>query len=156
MPTTDLPLRDIHVPEAIGWWPPAIGWWLILILIPVLLAVMWWLYRRLTRQTAISVAKKKLAEIRRDQGLDDLQKLRAISILIRRTAISVAPRSQAAGLTGNAWLAYLDRSLPEAPFSEGIGRYLNDFSYCLQAPPELETDKLFELCENWLNAQTMK
>ena len=27
--TTQLDLRDIHLPEAIGWWPPAIGWWLL-------------------------------------------------------------------------------------------------------------------------------
>ena len=25
-----LPLRDLHLPEAIGWWPLAPGWWVLL------------------------------------------------------------------------------------------------------------------------------
>ncbi|MBV1912177.1 MAG: DUF4381 domain-containing protein, partial [Cycloclasticus sp.] len=31
----ELPLRDIHLPDAITWWPPAIGWWLLLAVIIV-------------------------------------------------------------------------------------------------------------------------
>ena len=37
-PTIDvsqLPLRDIHLPGSVGWWPPAIGWWLLAALVLV-------------------------------------------------------------------------------------------------------------------------
>ena len=27
-----LPLRDLHLPDAIGWWPPAPGWWVLFVL----------------------------------------------------------------------------------------------------------------------------
>ena len=27
MDPTQLPLRDLHLPETIGWWPLAPGWW---------------------------------------------------------------------------------------------------------------------------------
>lgn len=32
----ELPLRDIHLPETIGWFPPAIGWWLLIIFVPII------------------------------------------------------------------------------------------------------------------------
>lgn len=41
-------LRDIHLPEAVGWWPPAPGWWLLtlLFLSALVYAVLWWRQRR--------------------------------------------------------------------------------------------------------------
>ena len=33
-----LPLRDLHLPEPVGWWPPAPGWWILLLLVTTLLA----------------------------------------------------------------------------------------------------------------------
>ncbi|MBL4782619.1 MAG: DUF4381 domain-containing protein [Porticoccaceae bacterium] len=37
-------LRDIHLPQAVHWWPPAPGWWLVALLS---LALITWLYRYL-------------------------------------------------------------------------------------------------------------
>ena len=37
-------LRDIHLPQAVHWWPPAPGWWLVAL---VSLALITWLYRYL-------------------------------------------------------------------------------------------------------------
>ncbi|MDH3546898.1 MAG: DUF4381 domain-containing protein, partial [Gammaproteobacteria bacterium] len=28
----DIPLRDLHLPAEIGWWPLAPGWWLVITL----------------------------------------------------------------------------------------------------------------------------
>ena len=64
MQPTQLPLKDIHLPDAISWWPPAIGWWLVAIFIPLLSFFLYWLYKRLTRKTAIKTAKKTLAMIK--------------------------------------------------------------------------------------------
>jgi len=35
-------LRDIHLPQAVHWWPPAPGWWILAL---VSLALITWLYR---------------------------------------------------------------------------------------------------------------
>ena len=60
MPATPLPLKDIHLPEAIGWWPLAPGWWILLLLIGLLIfAVVIWL-RRLARQAFVKHAQKIL------------------------------------------------------------------------------------------------
>ncbi len=156
MPPVDLPLRDIHLPEAIGWWPPAPGWWLLAVLLPLLGVTLFRLYRHLTRKTALKTAKRILAAIRQDKAMDDLTKLSEISILLRRVAISTAPRAQAAGLTGKAWLAYLDRSMRGTPFSEGAGQYLSDARYRKEVPDGLDVARLIDLCEDWLKAQAKK
>jgi hypothetical protein len=154
MTPTLLDLKDIHEPEAIGWWPPAIGWWLLAIAIPLLVVLLVWLYKRLTRKTAIKTAGKILAQIKQDTDRDNHQKLSDLSVLIRRVAISVSPREKTAGLTGRQWLAFLDRSVTGMPFSEGVGRLLVDGPYRNTQPTELEISQLITLCEDWLKAQT--
>jgi hypothetical protein len=149
-----LDLKDIHEPEAIGWWPPAIGWWLLAIAVPLLIFLLVWLYKRLTRKTAIKTAGKLLAQIKQDASRDNHQKLSELSVLIRRVAISVSPREKTAGLTGRQWLAFLDRSVTGMPFSEGVGRLLVDGPYRNTQPTELEISQLITLCEDWLKAQT--
>ena len=42
-----LPLRDLHLPEAIGWWPLAPGWWVELAIVVVALGYgAWRMYKR--------------------------------------------------------------------------------------------------------------
>lgn len=155
MPTqTTLPLKDIHLPVAIDWWPPAIGWWLLAGLILLLLVFLIWLYRKLTRKTAVKTAKKQLLTIQQDTQLDGVQQLTALSSLLRRVAISLYPRDEIASLTGEAWLQFLDKSMQGAAFTSGIGQALKDAHYQKTVPENLNMSELFRLCENWLNAQT--
>ena len=154
MQPTQLPLKDIHLPEAIGWWPPAIGWWLLAVLIVLLIVFLYWLYKRLTRKTAIKTAKKNLSIIKENPALDNNQKLSDLSMLVRRVAISVSPRAEVASLTGQQWLAFLDKSVKGAPFSEGCGQLLTEAPYRNIQPTEQEISQLISLCEDWLKAQT--
>lgn len=149
----NLPLRDIHLPEAISWWPPAIGWWLLLLLIPLLIFGAWYLYKRLTRNTPIKSAQRLLATIKDDPNTDDFQKLQQLSTWLRRVSISIAPRQNSAGLTGKAWLAYLDNGVAGSPFSEGIGQCLTEVQFRQSAPEDLDINALITLCETWLKGQ---
>jgi cbb3-type cytochrome oxidase subunit 3 len=153
MESGKLPLRDIHLPEAISWWPPALGWWLLAILIPLLLALMFWLYKRITRKTAIKAAKKLLLHIKQDSERDNSEKLKALSTLLRRVAISKVGRNECAGLTGEQWLEYLDRSVKGSPFTKGIGKVLANAPYRKNPPTDVDISQLTSLCEDWLNAQ---
>ncbi len=148
-----LNLKDIHEPEVIGWWPPAIGWWILAVSIPLLVMLLVWIYKRLTRKTAIKTAKKILAEIKQDTTRDALRKLCDLSMLVRRVAISVSPRASAAGLTGRQWLAFLDHSVKGLPFSEGVGQLLAEAPYRKTPPTEQEISQLIDLCEDWLKSQ---
>jgi len=154
MQPSELPLKDIHLPEAIGWWPPAIGWWILAVAIPLLIIFVIWFYKRLTRKTALKTANKMLAQIKQDATRDSFQTLSELSVLVRRVAISVSPRAKAAGLTGQQWLAFLDRSVKGLPFSEGVGQLLADAPYRKTPPTEQEISQLIDLCEEWLKSQT--
>ena len=106
-----LPLREIHLPESVGWWPPAPGWWLLPVLLLLGLGAAWFsrlLYRR-RKYSAINMARKELAAIRSRYAADrDAGRcVRSVSGLLRRVSISVFPRAESAGLTGDDWVAFL-------------------------------------------------
>jgi hypothetical protein len=132
MDPEQIALRDLHLPEAVGWWPPAPGWWL---LFAVLLAVTayglvraWRAYRR---NAARRVALAELARLQQAWQADrDVIALGArLSPLLRRVMLAYAPRPEIAGLTGDAWLEWLDRGLDDRPFSAGPGRLLAELPY---------------------------
>ncbi len=106
-----LPLREIHLPDAVGWWPPAPGWWILPILVLLAAGIIWYsrlLYKR-RRYSAINMARKELVRIKSRYAVDrDAGHcVRSVSGLLRRLCISVFPRAESAGLTGAEWLAFL-------------------------------------------------
>ncbi len=127
-----IPLRGLHLPDPVGWWPPAPGWW---VLMAVLVIGCGFLVRAWLRRRARSAARRK--------ALKQLEESRSayayhrnpvvlgaeVSELLRRTMLAYAPRSEVAGLTGDAWLAWLDRDLDQPRFREGAGRSLLELPY---------------------------
>lgn len=151
-----LPLRDVHLPEAISGWPLAVGWWITLVLIPMLLWISFLVYKYLTRKTAVKTAKKLLAELKQDKTKPERQQIAEISALIRRVAMSVAPREECASLTGQAWLEYLDKSVKDNAFTQGVGKCLADVSYQRVTSTHVDIAELINLTERWLKAQKIK
>lgn len=160
MSPDELLLRDIHLPEPIGWWPPAIGWWLLAgIAIGLILAVvLWWRWRARVRRSPAAIASRDLARLRDAWAGDgDSQRLiRELSTWLRRAGMSIATREQAAGLTGARWHSFLDELAGEPVFAESAGTggrllvegpYRRDDSMSAQ-----DGDRLIDLCERWLRA----
>jgi hypothetical protein len=104
-------LRDIHLPEAVSFWPPAPGWWLAAaLLIASALAVILW--RRNRRRSVRRAALRELATIQTgfaENGDVSALALR-LSTLLRRTAISRFPRRDVASLHGAEWSRFLART----------------------------------------------
>lgn len=150
MEAAQLDLKGLHLPDPISWWPPAIGWWLALFAVITLIVLAYWLIKRLTRKTAVKKAKVILLEIKSNSELDNSQKLCELSILLRRVAISIAPRTDVASLTGSAWLNFLDSNLKNSPFSTGVGVKLAYAPYQPTLVTESEILQLISLCEEWL------
>lgn len=150
-----LPLKDIHLPPEVSVWPLATGWWLLIGLILLFMLSSFWLYRHFKRRAGLRLANKMLLAIASDTQQNDHQKLIALSALLRRVALSNAPRAQVASLNGAAWLAYLDSGFKDAPFSQGVGRCLADGHYRPESSA-IDMPALIKLCQRWLKQQQPK
>ena len=148
--TETLPLRDIHLPDPVSWWPPAPGWWLLLVLLGMSVALLVYLYRRHQRGALQRSAQHALRDIAAQwqQSADDQALARDLSILLRRLCLSRYPREQVAGITGDAWLQQLDSLLPGDEFRNGVGRVLIEAPYARQV--DVDGNALLQLCERWV------
>lgn len=148
-------LRDIHLPAPISWWPPAPGWWLLAVLAVAIVLGLVVMVRRRQRDNWRRSALLELAQLRQQYDLQ-LSAPQAIvsrlSVLLRRVAISCFPREEVAMLSGDKWLAFLDRSMGEGrPFQSDKGRLLAVVPYVPDASiPADAMFELFTLCENWI------
>jgi len=148
----NLPLRDIHLPDAVSWWPLAPGWWLLFLMIILMVTAAVFLYRRYRRKrnSPLRQAQLALQQIRDNfsRHRDQQQLIKDLSGLLRRTAVSLHKRDDVASITGEDWLVYLDSHTQDQPFTRGVGRILESGPY--QKHSEANPDELFDLCENWL------
>jgi hypothetical protein len=132
MDPEQLPLRELHLPEAIGWWPLAPGWWFLIALAALGLGYL--LYKAFLKWRWNAARRMALRELARVQGeyqsgLDAVTLATELSELLRRTMLAYARRDEVAGLTGKRWLQWLDRGLDDAPFSSGSGQVLESLPY---------------------------
>jgi hypothetical protein len=138
-----LPLRDLHLPEAIGWWPPAPGWWVLFgllataLLYAALLARRRWRYNRPRRLALRELARVERAHADRP---DPVRLGICLSELLRRAALAYTPRNPVAGMTGRQWLEWLDRGLEGRPFTEGPARWLGELPYRRSGTDRLDVD----------------
>lgn len=149
-------LRDIHLPDPVSWWPPAPGWWMLLVMsILLFFSVRGFLRMKKARRVRVAAMNElESLSVVFNQTQDAHRLVKALSVLLRRICLSYYPRFNVAGLTGEAWLAFLDKH-PEGKkahvhFSEGFGRTLITAPY--QAKAEIDGEGLVQLCKEWITA----
>lgn len=152
-----LNLRDIHLPEAISWWPLAPGWWLLaaallLTLVFIFIARKIYLGRQLRRDITAELEAIK-QQYQQTQNKSQLAK--SLSILIRRASITFYPSKNIAGLTGEDWLLLLDQtnanSAAGISFESDTGRILLTAPYQPEdSLADFDAQDLIRLCESWL------
>jgi len=117
MSPQSLPLRDIHLPTTVDWWPLAIGWWGVIILsLGGLLAAgillsRWWQRRQqgVALQAQQAAVLNELSMIRQhfQAEQDSAWVCAALSQLLRRLCLLYFPRTAFVSLHGAPWLAFL-------------------------------------------------
>ena len=149
-------LRDIHLPALISWWPPTPGWWILAALMLAIAIGLFVGYRRRQRDNWRRSALAELARLRQQHAAKPSAAhhiVSELSVLLRRVAISCFPRAEVAMLSGENWLAFLDRSMSKgATFQSESGRLLAVAPYLPHAaitPQALHA--LFALCESWIS-----
>lgn len=133
MDYSELPLRDIHLPAALAWWPPAPGWWLLVIgLAAAMLALLVLRHRRRHRVAVLGELDRILRDL--DAGAHPVTCVQRISTVMRRYAMTISTDPAAvAGLTGSRWLQYLDACSDTPRFATAAGSALVSAPY---APAE--------------------
>ena len=145
-------LKDIHLPQPVSWWPPAPGWWVVALTVCIL--TVWggrrlWQYVHRNRYRRAALAA--LAQLEGSYAPGDEQTLpllREVAALLRRAAIEAYGRSTVAQLSGDEWLAFLDRTGRTDQFGTGPGRALGTMLY----QPALHADRnaVCRLAAQWL------
>jgi len=106
-------LRDIHDLDAVPWLPLAPGWWWVIGIIVLVLVLAGMRY--LIRYSGLMPgwrgdARRQLRDLKKTLRKGDPRDVAGrLSILLRRIAIARSGRDQAAGLAGDAWLAWLEQ-----------------------------------------------
>lgn len=143
-------LEPIEEPPLISLWPQTMGW--IVIGVAAILIGTWLFRRALLRRRANFYRRAALEEI--ETATDSPAKLAEI---VRRTALAAYPRADVAGLYGEDWLAFLDRtgrlsSGDEGQdFRQGSGRAFAQAPYVSGSALEsVNAGELASLASRWV------
>lgn len=151
----ELPLRDIHLPDPIGWWPPAPGWWMLVILMLAVIAWLFWRWRQQKHaEQGLESALLELERLQRQYGTNTKELLRELSVLLRRVAISQYGRQTVSGLTGAAWVKFLDDKAGKPLFGSKLTHLLTEVPY--RPETQAETKAVLQATREWIKLQRGK
>ena len=150
-------MHDIVAPAPVSYAPQTVGWYIVG---AVALAGLAWLgvrwLRRYQSRRYRRLALDELAAI--DAALVDpagrADALGRIPALVKRVGLAAFPREEVASLSGDAWLARLDRSLGGDAFARGPGQLLPTLAYApassLQSVTDDRVRALVDLVRLWI------
>jgi hypothetical protein len=118
-------LHDIALPPPVNWWPPAPGWyWISAVLLMILALAVASMLRRFFANRYRRAALKESERISEARWPPS-----TASALLKRTAMAAWGRGKIAGLSGKAWLEWLNDHCEPAVFNGDIARLLAESAY---------------------------
>jgi hypothetical protein len=143
-------LKDIHLPQPIGWWPLAPGWYVLLALLLFLVFFLaQWIYKRhrhaLAKKQALLLLNNYQKQYEAEQNVP--QTSAHISELLRRVALVYYPRSAVASLHGDDWLNFLNQTGKGIDFNQ-VREMLLDAPFKTEGSMDLKP--LFKTAQLWI------
>ena len=150
----ELPIHDIHLPDAVSWWPLALGWWLLLlVIIACAMGIYYFIKYKKNKKAKLAYKKSALKELNKLNSeyktLSPIELLRDITLLLRRVTLSYLPRKEVASLMGEQWVKKLNELSNETVFSENDCKLLSNAAYKQSA--EFDQENLLNTCKTWVN-----
>lgn len=142
-------LRDIHLPPLPGLALALSPHWLAASALALLGLGLWWGWRR-QRQRTLQAALRELDRLAANHARDaDYTRLASgLSRLLRGYAVARFAPAPIAGLSGRAWLDFLDTHGGGGDFSQGVGAVLETRPY--QSGGAFDGAMLVALVRRWL------
>lgn len=149
-------LRDIHLPDAVNFWPPAWGWWAVTFaLLMILVALLLMLYLRWKKHAPIRAALAELKQMEMDyqQQNNAAATINQIGQLLKRVSLTRHSRHSVAGLTGSEWLSYLDKTGQTNLFTQGEGKVLAQDRFNPKTSASSNVAELISISRRWVKMQ---
>lgn len=145
-------LRDIHLPQTGGFWPPAPGWWLLAALLLIAItALIWLIRRRYQRNRWLRLAKTELARLERTAAKQP-QWFAEVNQLLKRVARERYPDQYPEACSGEQWQTFLLEHLPKGRIArQPIAEALVNSPW--QPEPTAEPAQVLDFARTWLEAQ---
>lgn len=148
-------LHDIQGLEPVSGWPLAPGWWFVLATVVFIGFVLglYYYYRRRQQTDWRQLARQQLRAL---AHLAPREQVTQLALLLRRIAIQRYGRLSCAGLSGQAWLAWLSEHDPRGFNWQQQGAILIAGPYQPKDIP-IETQQLQQLSqaiEAWIDHST--
>ncbi len=142
-------LKDVHLPAVPDWWPLSVfGYGFILFVLVVLICSGLYLMKKWLRGRARRKALKQINIYKNTPRVNNTKTIANLSILLRRVALAYYPRHEVAGLTGAAWLEFLDKTGETEIFTKEIGDLLLYAPY--QKKADADYSELLNTIELWI------
>lgn len=133
-------LKDIHLPQAVSYWPPAWPWWALLALvIGLLVLIVWYRKKQAWRRAAIQ-------QCHQINWQSQYSAYREANKLLKQICIQKIDPT-CARLSGEPWLNFLDQQVKQPIFSTK----LRPFAHVLDEPNiQLDDTQLKHAMIRWI------
>lgn len=152
-------MADIHLPTEPGFWPLAPGWWVLAaLLLALLIYGAYRLQKRLQLhrryRSALRELDKCLASLQATSGADGpsmeqrLIYVNEVNSVLRRVALLHFEPRQVAGLSGQAWVAFIKRHDRSDRLSPALASALAEGRFAPRC--DVDTKALHRMAGDWI------